>query len=115
MTRHSVLGIGSAAFHRLAYCTWGAPENTRVLICVHGLTRNGRDFDFLAAALEDRYRVLCPDVLGRGASGWLTQASRPAGIRMPLATSRSTMRRAASAGTCTSACSDSIVTIASGA
>jgi pimeloyl-ACP methyl ester carboxylesterase len=70
MTRHSVLGMGSSAFHRLAYYAWGAPENPHVLVCVHGLTRNGRDFDFLAAALEDRYRVLCPDVLGRGSSDW---------------------------------------------
>lgn len=75
MTRHSVLGMGSAAFHRLSYAAWGAPESPRMLMCVHGLTRNGRDFDFLAAALEDRYRVLCPDVLGRGASGWAVAAS----------------------------------------
>jgi pimeloyl-ACP methyl ester carboxylesterase len=75
MTRHSVLGMGSAAFHRLAYTAWGAPGSPRALLCVHGLTRNGRDFDFLAAALEDRYRVLCPDVLGRGASGWAASAA----------------------------------------
>ncbi len=68
MTRHAVLGMGSKGFHRLAYAAWGAPESPRVLVCAHGLTRNGRDFDFLAAALEDRYRVLCPDVLGRGGS-----------------------------------------------
>lgn len=75
MTRHSYLGLGSAAFHRLSYVEWGAPENPRTLICVHGLTRNGRDFDFVAAALEDSYRVVCPDVLGRGASGWAASAT----------------------------------------
>ena len=46
-------------------------DNPRVLVCVHGLTRNGRDFDSLAAALADCYRVLCPDVVGRGRSDWL--------------------------------------------
>ncbi len=70
MTRHTLLGVGSQAFHKLAYVAWGAPESPRVLVCVHGLTRNGRDFDFLAAALEDRYRVVCPDVVGRGVSAW---------------------------------------------
>jgi pimeloyl-ACP methyl ester carboxylesterase len=42
-----------------------------VLICVHGLTRNGRDFDYVAASLADAYRVVCPDVVGRGRSDWL--------------------------------------------
>jgi pimeloyl-ACP methyl ester carboxylesterase len=50
---------------------WGAQDNPRVLICVHGLTRCGRDFDTLAAALENDYRILCPDVVGRGESDWL--------------------------------------------
>ena len=75
MSRHTLLALGSAAFHRLAYVEWGAPANPRVLFCVHGLTRNGRDFDFVAAALEDSYRVLCPDVLGRGASAWAVNAT----------------------------------------
>ncbi len=74
MSQHTFPGIGSAAFHRLAYVEWGAPASPDVLVCVHGLTRNGRDFDYIAAALEDRYRVLCPDVLGRGASGWAASA-----------------------------------------
>ena len=74
MSTHSMLGMGSQAFHRLAYVAWGAPECPRVLVCVHGLTRNGRDFDFLAAALEDRYRIACPDVVGRGASAWTASA-----------------------------------------
>jgi len=74
MRQRRFLGLGSAAFHRLAYVEWGAPQNPEVLFCVHGLTRNGRDFDYIAAALEDRYRVLCPDVLGRGASAWAANA-----------------------------------------
>ena len=58
-------------FHRLNYYEWGDPANPNVVICVHGLTRNGRDFDDLARALSADYRVLCPDVPGRGKSEWL--------------------------------------------
>jgi pimeloyl-ACP methyl ester carboxylesterase len=50
---------------------WGDAANPRVLACVHGLTRCGRDFDFLASRLSDTYRVVCPDVAGRGKSDWL--------------------------------------------
>jgi len=57
--------------HRIAYREWGDPRNERVLICAHGLTRCARDFDTLAAAMSDRYRVICPDVAGRGDSEWL--------------------------------------------
>ena len=57
--------------HRVAYLEWGDPKNERVLVCVHGLTRCARDFDALAAAMSDKYRVVCPDVAGRGASEWL--------------------------------------------
>ena len=57
--------------HRMAYLEWGDPKNERVLVCVHGLTRCARDFDALAAAMSDKYRVICPDVAGRGASEWL--------------------------------------------
>ena len=53
------------------YYEWGDADNPRVLICVHGLTRNGRDFDFLAQALSSEFRVVCPDVAGRGRSDWL--------------------------------------------
>ena len=60
--------------HRIAYLEWGDPKNDRVLICVHGLTRCARDFDALAAAMADRYRVVCPDVAGRGDSEWLADA-----------------------------------------
>jgi pimeloyl-ACP methyl ester carboxylesterase len=56
---------------RLAYAHWGGPANPRSLFCVYGLTRNGHDFDHLATALEADYRVICPDVAGRGDSDWL--------------------------------------------
>jgi pimeloyl-ACP methyl ester carboxylesterase len=71
MKTESYLGLGPSGFHRLAYAEWGNATATRTLVCVHGLTRNGRDFDRLAAALSERYRVVCPDVAGRGRSDWL--------------------------------------------
>jgi len=58
-------------FHRIAYTEWGEAADARVIVCVHGLTRSGRDFDSLAGALERERRVLCPDVVGRGRSDWL--------------------------------------------
>ena len=61
-------------FHRLAFVEFGNPAAPAVL-CVHGLTRNGRDFDPLAEALADRYHVICPDLPGRGASDWLPDAA----------------------------------------
>ena len=57
--------------HRISYLERGDPKNERVLVCVHGLTRCARDFDALAQAMSDRYRVICPDVAGRGDSDWL--------------------------------------------
>lgn len=67
-----VLCLGSGAFHRVAYTEWGDRASSRVVVCVHGLTRQGRDFDFLAAELAARgYRVVCPDVAGRGLSDHL--------------------------------------------
>lgn len=63
--------MGPHGLHRMAYTEWGDPDNPRVLVCVHGLTRNGRDFDELARALAGEYRVVCPDVVGRGRSDWL--------------------------------------------
>jgi len=61
--------------HRVSFTEWGDADNPRVLICAHGLTRNGRDFDDFARALSDTYRVVCPDVAGRGRSGWLPNAA----------------------------------------
>jgi pimeloyl-ACP methyl ester carboxylesterase len=60
-----------AGLHRLAYTEWGEPHNPRVIVCVHGLTRSGRDFDRFAAAMAATHRVVCPDVVGRGLSSWL--------------------------------------------
>ncbi len=56
----------------LAYWQWGDAGNPDVVVCVHGLSRNGRDFDTLAQALSSRFRVICPDMAGRGKSDWLT-------------------------------------------
>jgi pimeloyl-ACP methyl ester carboxylesterase len=55
----------------MAYKEWGDPHNPNVLVCVHGLSRVSDDFDVLARALCDTYRVVCPDVVGRGRSDWL--------------------------------------------
>jgi pimeloyl-ACP methyl ester carboxylesterase len=65
------LGLSPAGFHRVAYTEWGDPKASRVVICCHGLTRNGRDFDALAEDLSRDGRVICPDVVGRGKSEWL--------------------------------------------
>jgi pimeloyl-ACP methyl ester carboxylesterase len=61
----------ASGLHRIAYTEWGDPANPRVLLCVHGLTRSGRDFDRLAEEFAGTYRVVCPDVVGRGLSSWL--------------------------------------------
>jgi len=58
------------AFYRLGVTAWGDPK-AQPVVCVHGLSRNGRDFDALAAALQDRFYLICPDVPGRGRSSWL--------------------------------------------
>ena len=60
---------------RMAYWQWGDPQAQHVVLCVHGLSRQGRDFDVLAQALCARspnpMRVVCPDVAGRGRSDGL--------------------------------------------
>ncbi|WP_341669687.1 alpha/beta fold hydrolase [Alcaligenes sp. SDU_A2] len=66
--------------HRMAYWEWGDPDNDQVVMCVHGLTRTGRDFDHLAQPLAARYRVIAPDVVGRGRSDWLVD---PAAYAIP--------------------------------
>ncbi|GAB2879046.1 alpha/beta hydrolase [Uliginosibacterium flavum] len=71
MRESGVQCLTSGQLHHMAYTEWGDPANPRVLLCVHGLTRNGRDFDELARALSRDYRVICPDVAGRGQSDWL--------------------------------------------
>ncbi len=63
--------ITPSGLHQMAYTEWGDPGNRKLLLCAHGLSRCGRDFDALAQAMAGEYRVVCPDVPGRGLSGWL--------------------------------------------
>jgi pimeloyl-ACP methyl ester carboxylesterase len=82
---NSVTYLLGAAFHRMAYVEFGNPAAPAV-ICVHGLTRNGRDFDVLAEALSQHFHVICPDLPGRGKSEWLPQAAlyQPASYAVAL-------------------------------
>jgi pimeloyl-ACP methyl ester carboxylesterase len=67
-----ILGLSRSGFHEIAYVEWGPANADHVVICVHGLTRQGRDFDYLARELASQgRRVVCPDLVGRGRSGWL--------------------------------------------
>ncbi|MBC8212469.1 MAG: alpha/beta hydrolase [Gammaproteobacteria bacterium] len=79
MKTESFQSINPLGLHRLVYQEWGERDNPRVIICVHGLARNSRDFDELAWALSRDYRVVCPDVVGRGQSDWLPAGS-PYGV-----------------------------------
>ena len=72
--------LGSRGLHRMAYWEWGDPRSPHVVVCAHGLSRQGRDFDTLAVSLCERYRVVCPDVVGRGQSDWLAD---PTGYAIP--------------------------------
>lgn len=71
----SFLSLSAGGFHRLAYLDWGNPAANQVVVCVHGLSRNSRDFDYLARDLARDCRVICPDVVGRGDSDWLADKS----------------------------------------
>jgi pimeloyl-ACP methyl ester carboxylesterase len=73
--QHTLSCSSPCGEHRIAYREWGDAECSRVLVCVHGLSRNGRDFDVLARALAAEYRVVCPDLVGRGRSDWLRDPS----------------------------------------
>ena len=68
----------------MAYWQWGAADAGHTVVCVHGLSRQGRDFDVLAQALvagsKSPIRVVCPDVAGRGQSDWLND---PAAYGVP--------------------------------
>lgn len=77
---HHVSCLDGRGLHRVAYWEWGDAANPNVLVCLHGLTRQGRDFDALARTMVDRYRVVCPDVVGRGQSDWLKD---PMGYMLP--------------------------------
>ncbi|MGX7709161.1 alpha/beta fold hydrolase [Methylobacterium sp. Gmos1] len=66
------LSVARGEFHAVSYVDWGPLDAVRVAVCVHGLTRQGRDFDVLAESLVRRgWRVVCPDLVGRGLSGRL--------------------------------------------
>lgn len=70
--------------HRMAYWEWngtGNPAHPHVILCVHGLSRQGRDFDVLARHLSRHARVVCPDVAGRGESDWLAD---PMAYQVPV-------------------------------
>ncbi|HCX33094.1 MAG TPA: alpha/beta hydrolase [Rhodocyclaceae bacterium] len=75
LSQHEFLSLGPDGFHRIAYTEWGEATNPHVALCVHGLSRNSRDFDRLAAGLEADCRVVCMDVVGRGDSDWLEDKS----------------------------------------
>ncbi|HRO82493.1 alpha/beta fold hydrolase [Alicycliphilus denitrificans] len=70
--------------HRMAYWEWndtGDPRHPHVIVCAHGLSRQGRDFDTLARRLCRHARVVCPDVAGRGRSDWLAD---PMDYQLPV-------------------------------
>jgi pimeloyl-ACP methyl ester carboxylesterase len=71
MKEDYISGLDSRGFHQLHYTEWGDAANPRAVICVHGLTRNCRDFDALATALQDDLRVISVSIAGRGKSDWL--------------------------------------------
>lgn len=71
MTQKYLSCLGPQGFRRIAYTEWGAGGGKPTLVCAHGMTRNSRDFDGLAVTMEDRYRVVSMDVVGRGRSDWL--------------------------------------------
>ncbi|HUP31050.1 MAG TPA: alpha/beta hydrolase [Usitatibacter sp.] len=65
-------GLGVAGFHELHATEWGPRSSKQVVVCAHGYSGNGRDFDYLARDLASRgARVICPDFAGRGQSAWL--------------------------------------------
>ena len=77
--------LAPEGLHRMAYWEWGDAANPKVLVCVHGLSRQGRDFDTFARAMCGEYRVVCPDVAGRGQSDWL---KNPASYAIPAVRGR---------------------------
>ncbi len=67
----SVLCCNPEGYHRITYREYGDPQNNNVIICAHGLTRNSHDFDVIAEAICDEYRVITVNIVGRGTSDWL--------------------------------------------
>lgn len=66
------LGSTPLGFHKIAYTEWGHASQRPSVLCIHGLARNGRDFDRLAESLQDKMQIFCPDMVGRGKSDWLS-------------------------------------------
>ncbi len=73
-SQHFYWGLSPQGFHKLAYVEWGDKDNPNVLICTHALARNSRDFDYLARELQKTYRIICPDLVGRGKSDYVGNA-----------------------------------------
>ncbi len=71
MQENFIQCLSPSGLHNMHYTEWGARDHPRIVICAHGLTRNCRDFDTLAQSLESNFRVVCPDIVGRGRSDWL--------------------------------------------
>jgi pimeloyl-ACP methyl ester carboxylesterase len=71
MRRGRFRGLSPSGFHHVAYVIWGHMTHLPPVVCAHGLTRNGRDFDRLAEVLALERLVICPDIVGRGQSDWL--------------------------------------------
>lgn len=81
--RHAETAQLPEGVHRMAYWEWnntGDAAHPHVIVCAHGLSRQGRDFDVLARELSQFARVICPDVVGRGESDWLLD---PMGYQVP--------------------------------
>lgn len=72
MKNNFVQCLHPSGLHSMHYTEWGARDNPQIVICVHGLSRNCRDFDVLARGIEKDFRVICPDIAGRGESDWLS-------------------------------------------
>ena len=81
-TLRRVQCLDAGGLHRMAYWQWerAGGASDRVLVCAHGVSRQGRDFDVLARAMHDGFRVVCPDVVGRGESDRLAD---PKGYALP--------------------------------
>lgn len=78
MKQNFVICGSDEGYHRVAYTEWGKPNSDNsAVVCVHGLTRNSRDFDALAMYLSSQnHHVFCPDVVGRGDSSWLKNSNQ---------------------------------------
>ena len=74
-TKTSITCPNQEGTHQISVTTWGEKTSAPPIICVHGLTRNSRDFDKLAAALAIDTQIICPDIVGRGKSDWVSNQS----------------------------------------